>query len=104
MRRSRLRMVWSQMLIGRVLRAANGQDALMTCWMNSCTLVMTICPSGPGSLSDMLEDSVGLIRLAGAQNREYQGADGTEAEEKKLGNELVFDHVGVDVGLLSPSP
>jgi hypothetical protein len=52
------------------------------------------------SLSDMLEDSVGLIRVAGAQDREYQGADGIEAKEKKLGNELVFDHVGVDVGLL----
>ena len=48
----------------------------------------------------MLKDSVGLIRVARAQDREYQGADGVEAKEMKLGNELVFDHVGVNVGLL----
>jgi hypothetical protein len=41
-------------------------------------------------MSDMLEDSVGLIRVARAQDRKYQGTDGVEAKEKKLGNELVF--------------
>jgi hypothetical protein len=52
------------------------------------------------SLWDMLKDSMGLIRVARAQDYKYQGADGAKAKEKKLGNKLVFDHVGVNVGLL----